>query len=121
MIHSYTSGWTNTLEPQDLPVEGAREFVQWLLDLGAEVVIITARIREAGDENEQAIRDWLQLHGFPHIETITNVKLPCALYVDDRGWRFEGDFKPLISLLKDALDPGTWVHPPNGWGIQKRG
>jgi hypothetical protein len=121
VLHSYVSGWTDRLEPQDAPVEGAQQFVKWLLDMGAEVVIITARIREQGDANEQAIRDWLNLHNFPEIQTVTNIKVPCALYIDDRGWRFEGDFKPLYALFEKCLDPGTWVHPPNDWGKQKTG
>lgn len=121
VIHSYTSGWTGSPVPEDPPVEGAKEFVQWLLDMGAEVVIITARIREQGDGNEQAIREWLKFHEFPEIKTITNVKLPCSVYVDDRGFRFNGDFTPLYDLLTHSLDPGTWTHAPNGWGVQKRG
>lgn len=115
VIHSYSSGWTGPI-PSDPPVEGALEFVNWLVDNGAEVVIITARVREHEDEAHQGIREWLKKYGFPDLE-VTNIKKSCAIYIDDRGYRFDGDFKPLYSFLEKSLDPGTWLHAGDQWKL----
>ncbi|MGW7723109.1 hypothetical protein ACWGJ6_07135 [Streptomyces canus] len=81
VLHSYTSGWTG-YQPIDPPEPGAREFVEWLMDQGAEVVIVSSRANRR--RGVRAIRQWLQVHGFPEVE-ITHRKVRAVAYVDDRA------------------------------------
>jgi hypothetical protein len=86
VMHSYTSGWTGH-EPVDPPEPGARDFVQWLLAQGLEIVVVSARAAAPG--GAQAIRDWLALHGFPPLR-VTDQKVRAAAYIDDRAVPYVG-------------------------------
>lgn len=74
------------------PLEGAREFVQKLIDSGYEVVIHSARAAVR-------IEEWLVKHQFPDSVQIS-IKKPIAIvYIDDRGLRFRGDFDEIFGML----------------------
>lgn len=100
VLHSYTSGWTGQLDIADPPVPGA---FAWLTRVVAhyEVVIYSARLNPRGTPLPVVIgafRAWFRRHGLPE-ETLeklhfwTEIGKPMALvYVDDRGYRFEGHF-----------------------------
>lgn len=109
VIHQYTSPWSHVLEISDPPVDGAFEFIRGALREGFDVVIFTARAN--ADPNakwfnnnpkhdpsgvDKNIREWMVRHGLEQeiadkIE-ITAIKPSAAVYIDDRGWRFEGQF-----------------------------
>ena len=89
VLHSYTSGWTGWT-PLDMPVPGAQDFVLDLLELGYSVVIYSARFSE-GVGRSGAAR-WMAEHGFPPGIHLATLKPQASLYVDDRGFRFEGSF-----------------------------
>jgi hypothetical protein len=104
VLSTYASGYT-TDGPLDPPVPGAQEFVQWLMDRGYEVFIFTSRcdIQAHGTtvavREMHRIRDWLHLHKFPEIEDITATKKAADFYIDDRGFRFEGDFNHTMAFM----------------------
>jgi hypothetical protein len=61
---------------------------------------VISTCRDAGD-----VRCWLIEHGFPHrLITVTNMKPNAWLYVDDRGFRFGGNFAKVLA----ALDEKPW-------------
>ena len=111
-LHWYYSGYTG-LSPEDPPTPGALDFVHWLREKGFEVVICTARIKPDGTGATE-IREWLVKHSFPDDLVVTNTKFPAVLYVDDRGWRFDGNWNDIKFFLEGVnLKPGSWVD--NHW------
>lgn len=99
-VHSYTSGWKGALEIPDPPVPGAFEFIEAVLEHFDVCIFSTrAEIYEAAS----VMRDWFVLHGMSY-ETvmklhITNRKPKALVYIDDRGFRFEGTW-PTVEELK---------------------
>lgn len=94
VLHTYHK-WEGVV-PCNPPVDGAREFVAWLVENGAKVKVSSTRALEDGGAD--AIRLWLQTYSFPPMP-ITSEKPIGHLYIDDRGWRFEGDFSPIKQYI----------------------
>lgn len=73
------------------PLPGAQQFIKHLLDAGFDVVVHTARVRDAEDRNWAYIRNrlgaWLESNGFDHRTRIWDeLGKPIAVaYVDDRA------------------------------------
>ncbi len=139
VLHSYSSGWTGQI-PFDLPVEGAVVFCEQLLMEGFEVSIYTTRVHpelcagkiqrfihysektptgwvprsEQGTTlAEEAIRDWLRHWDFPtkmFTCEITHKKLHTDLLIDDRAFRFTGDFTETLEYI-EKVNPmlETWA------------
>jgi hypothetical protein len=108
VIHLDGEDWQGHEVVDGDPVPGAIEWMSAFYsdqDLAAQIELVIFTARAINAEAEQAIRHWLKLWGFEQWQTIqiTNVKLPALVYLDDRGFRFEGDF-PDINLLL-ALKP----------------
>lgn len=89
VIHSYSSPWVDHHVIPDPPVPGAIEWLNAILDK-FDVVIFTTRGKTA--EGAAAVGRWLIEHGGPEGLTVTAVKPPALVYIDDRAWRFEGTF-----------------------------
>lgn len=105
VLHNYGSeGWTGHVPVGD-PVPLAREFVLWLLGRGYELVIFSVRANHP--MGKAAIEEWLIQWSFPSIE-ISLEKPRADLYLDDRGFRFEGNFAPVIDYLTKNPKPGRW-------------
>ena len=104
VLHSYVRKWTGDV-PEDPPVPGAQDFIDELLGLGYGVIIFSHRAHtKAG---EQGIRQWLKDHDFPPLR-VTDMKPAAEVYVDDRAFRFEGDFKKVIKFIESpAAEPWT--------------
>lgn len=81
-------------EEEDLgePLTGSKEFIKELRKK-YKVVILTSR------QKEQVI-DWLNNNGFPSMK-VTNRKVPAVAYIDDRAIQFNGNYKKIISQLKN--------------------
>lgn len=108
VLHSYVSGWTG-VNPTDPPVEGALDFVNWLVANKFVITIFSTRANSA--VGRKLIRDYLVRHGFPveRIGTITSEKPNSDLYVDDRGFRFTGDFEVVRKFLtENNFSPKPW-------------
>lgn len=82
VVHSYTSGWTGPV-PTDGPEQGVRESIEWFVERGAKVVIMTTRAQT--EEGRHATLDWLDKHEFPAGIEVTDRKVPAVAYIDDRA------------------------------------
>ena len=78
----------------DKPVEGSKEAIEWIIENGWEVYILTART----EEDWPLIKKWLKKNKLPEIE-ITNIKRSSSVYLDDRAIRFRG-WKDFIKYYK---------------------
>jgi hypothetical protein len=99
VLHSYTSGWKGGTVIPDPPVPGA---IEWLARIHEkyEIAVLSTRTREAGAAD--AMRAWLRENGLaPEIVdrlSFPRSKPPAKIYLDDRGWRFEGSFPTLEEI-----------------------
>jgi|SRR6185436_7540989 len=101
VINSYTSGFdkANPTNLPDPPVPGAIEFLTCAVEK-FHVVIFTCRMLQP--ESEQAIHNWLLKHGLSN-NVADQIAFSCTkrgadVYIDDRGFRFEGFFPTLEQL-----------------------
>jgi len=114
VIHQYVSKWTNSAEILDPPVPGA---FAWLTKISEDfqVVIWTSRLTCDEDTEtgwaevkraERAIQKWFVDNGLSEdlmasFEYWTSPGKPHALiYIDDRGFRFEGRFPHKGDIFK---------------------
>ena len=106
VLHMYR-GWDGNI-PTNKPVEGALEAVKWMLAAGFKLFILSTRAHN-NPAGKAGIESWLIQNGFPPIR-VTSEKEHADIYVDDRGWRFEGpqSWPVLIAYLKDNPIPGRW-------------
>ncbi len=97
VIHSYTSKWTKAEDIPDPPVPGAFAFLRAATERFGVVIQST---RAATDR-------WMVEHNLDqatmHRLSIMCTKPPASIYLDDRGWRFEGTFPDLDEI--DAFQP----------------
>ena len=114
VIHSYTSGWQGVTCIPDDPVEDVIEWLHAILDEW-DVTIVSSRARTF--RGRWAIRRWLREHAGTrwrtygdsrglHTIRVTAVKVPAAVYLDDRALRFCGR-TPSEGLLRAASR--SWV------------
>lgn len=104
VLHSYVSGWKGPTAIPDPPVPGALRFLVEAVQR-FEVAVLSSRSREAG--GIEAMKAWLSEHGLP-AEVLGRLRFPrtkppAHVYLDDRGWRFEGTFPTLEAI--DAFEP----------------
>jgi hypothetical protein len=104
VIHKHISKWTVAEEIHDGPVDGALDFLERVLE-EFDVVIFSARA--ADPAGEDAIDAWLVKHWIEsgrHLKTllgkitVTSKKPHAFIYIDDRGWHFEGKFPTMEEL-----------------------
>lgn len=96
VIHSFTSGWVRQDIIPDEPVEGIRDIIRGLKEYG--YVITVQSSRAYSEEGINAIKEYMDHFDIPYDEIVYE-KLPAMLYIDDRGYRFDGN----IDKLKDFL------------------
>jgi hypothetical protein len=105
VLHSYIKGFTGLI-PKDPPVPGAQKFVEDLILNGYDVVIFSHRAVEP--EGQVGIQGWLQKWDFPENIAITATKPAAICYVDDRAFRFEGDFRQAFRFIEsEGAEPWT--------------
>ena len=105
VIHAFDTPWTAVEVIPDPPVEGAMD---WLVETIQHLDVVIFSVRGRRLTGRRAMRDWLRehtppgcwqsrggvggkptFHGLDSVRFVTD-KPPCLLYLDDRGWRFEG-------------------------------
>lgn len=110
VLHSYTSGWQGADVIADGPVEGAMAF---LTDAVEKFNVCIFSTRNEHIDGIHAMRDWLDTHLREHWETLPHItetvlarlrfpthKPKAVVYIDDRGYRFEGSWPDLDSLME---------------------
>lgn len=113
VIHKYSKGF-GTGEIYDPPVKGAYEFLKGLVDSNHSIFIFSTR-------NSIQIQEWMKnqfpdlyfeqvgkrdfFWNYKKVIGITNRKLPAQIYIDDRGYKFEGSFN---GLLEEIQEFKTW-------------
>lgn len=120
VVHQHVSPWTVAHEIHDGPVPGAFEFIERALE-EFDVVIFSAR---ANDQRARGVMfEWLVRHWVAsgrHSRAIATINITAEkphafIYIDDRGWRFEGTF-PTMDWLR-TFEP--WTKKPKLEGRQR--
>lgn len=89
VLHSYISPWVDAETIPDPPVEGA---IAWLTEIAQHFTVVIFTTRGQTLMGQVAVRDWLYNWGFEGTKDlrVTAEKPPALIYLDDRGYRFEG-------------------------------
>lgn len=103
VINSYKSGWKDYDNILDPPVEGTREALNELIADGKSLVIYSARADNP--KGKQAIVDYLKKYDLPNIP-VADKKPIASIYVDDKGYQFEGNWKKCLTKIKSFK---TWL------------
>lgn len=112
VLHSYVNGWTG-FEPTDPPVPGMLDFLKDIIKRGYKPIIVSSRAQT--EEGRHGIERWLERHGVDtSLVRISYEKRGAAVYIDDRGYRFDGDVKALRRFFDEQEEQHfpTWVAPP---------
>lgn len=106
VIHSYVSGWQGATNTPDPPVQGIREAVAKLRQLGYKVVVVSTRCGTHG--GKAAVERYLHYNGID-VDEVTMDKPPALCYIDDRAIRFDGHPEDLV---KQVVNFKTWLEGP---------
>jgi len=105
VIHDYTDGWNDGKITGGL-IPGSAEAIE-ILRQDYEIVIFTTRAappeEEEGQSNTEqvkAVSDWLKQQGV-YFDKITGEKLGAIAYIDDKGIRFEGNWKYVLDKINE--------------------
>lgn len=90
VVHGYSQGWADGTA-YDPPIEGAKEALEKLEELGYTVVIFSTRDRDD-------IREWLGKYDFEPYD-VTNEKRKAVCLIDDRAIRFHNWGEALDQVL----------------------
>lgn len=101
VIHSYQSGWHGADVIKDSPTLGAKEAIAKLRERYI-VVVVSSRTHQPG--GIEAIKAWLEAHDIV-VDDVPPHKPPHVCTVDDRAFRFEGDWDAVISGIDAACIP----------------
>jgi len=126
VIHEHLSPFEHPEKIADGPVAGAFDFIRSAVAAGREVVILTARMNDHASRDramtDDAIRTWLEAHGLEEAIVdrlkVTHEKVGADVYIDDRGWRFDGRWPSLAEI--DALQQWNRRAPGGGCAIKTR-
>ena len=109
VLHSYASGWHGACKIVDEPTHGAQAFCERAIKHFA-LLVFSSRCAFPG--GAQAIMLWLTQHHFPAgmWVSIDGVKAPATVTLDDRAWRFDGEWPDVEELA--VFEPWHIVHKP---------
>lgn len=110
VLHPYTKGWQGFVPDDEPPMEGAKEFLQELVDKGFRVIVFSTRCDTP--QGADATKAWLEKWGLDKLiyGGVTCTKPAAVAYVDDRAVSFRGDFRdclPEIFALADGRAHGA--------------
>lgn len=100
VINGHGSGGPGLDDP---PVAGAKEAIDTLRRRGYRVAVLSARTSDDPGA-VAAIQTYLGKHGIV-VDEVTDKKLPSEVYVDDRGFRFEGDWSAVLTFVNGETRP----------------
>lgn len=100
VLHSYVTPWQAAHICPDPPVEGA---IEWLNEIIEEFDVVVHTTRGDQPGGNAAVNIWLKEHGYrgPYLK-VTSQKVPALVYIDDRGWRFDGTNFPTADEIHRA-------------------
>ena len=101
VLHEYTGPYQGDEVVNGAVIPGAVAFCEEALRHFDAVVVNSVRCRSR--EGIRAIAAWLDVNGFPAEMKVVATKPPAIVYIDDRGFRFDGTFPNPATLL--ALTP----------------
>jgi hypothetical protein len=110
-IHKYSQGYLDG-SLYDGPFEGARKVIDYLRNIGYEIVIFTTRASEENaiqfnydlDEEIDKIKDWLIKYDI-YFDRITAEKLPADFYIDDKAINIpNGDWDTVLYVIKKRIE-----------------
>jgi hypothetical protein len=89
-------GWKGS-EHKGEPLEGARDFLKNLKDLGFRIFVVTSRPL-------RGIEKWLEKNNMMEfVDKITNMKVAAHCYLDDRSLNFSGDYEKALNDIKNFV------------------
>ena len=109
-IHKYSKGYQDGTIYDD-PFDGARETINWLKELGFEIVIFTTRAskenaEEMGGDHLKEIKNieiYLNYHEI-NFDRITSDKLRADFYIDDKAITIEnGDWDSVKKIITSRM------------------
>ncbi len=103
VIHGYDSGWQGVGICPDPPTPGAREAIAKIRETEKVYVYST---RCSSPDGVRAIEEYLERHDI-QVDGVVDKKIPASLSIDDRGFRFNGDWREVLEFLAtpDAFTP----------------
>ncbi|MFM7910893.1 MAG: hypothetical protein ACKO9W_01840, partial [Bacteroidota bacterium] len=113
VLHQYSEGWKDG-QIYDEPVEGSRQALQAMKDMGWKIYIFSTRSnklyhKDQEKAQDQAMKTWLEHQEIPY-DRLWNFGKPMAdVYIDDRALTFRGDWK---APLQEAQNFSPWNRPP---------
>lgn len=101
VLHSYSSTWIDHHVIPDGAVPGTIEGLTLLAE-HFDIVIHTTRAKTA--DGRAAVLAFMYRNGWPigYPLQVLDTKVPALIYIDDRGWRFEG-VMPTVQQVHNAL------------------
>ena len=92
----------------DLPLQGAADALRRFRELGWEIIVGSSRLDPTlwGDElhfRVDEIKQWLDRHGMPYDRVVCH-KPAADLYIDDKAFRFEGDWPQASRVIEKLLE-----------------
>lgn len=107
-IHKYSKGFSDG-SMYDEPFEGCKEIINLFKKDGFKVLIFTARLSSSTHSDEELesqlklIEQWLNKYEI-EVDGITAEKLPAEIYIDDKGFKFEGIWnKKMYENIKNII------------------
>lgn len=99
VIHRYDSEWDGHESIPDPPVDGAFDFITQAIE-HYDIAIFSVRSKTIA--GIFAMREWFLRHGLPK-DVLERLSFPsekprAVLYIDDRGWQFNGTFPSLDEI-----------------------
>lgn len=88
VLHSYVTPWVDAQTIPDEPVPGAME---WLREIVQHFDVVIHTTRGRTPEGQAAVMEWIYRRSGLTL-CVTAEKPPALVYLDDRAWRFEGQF-----------------------------
>ncbi len=97
VVHRYDSGWKGVTVIPDPPVDGVKEAIAKIRESHAVYILST---RGTEDDGVAAIQAYLDKHDI-EVDGIVKKKIPASLLIDDRAFRFNGDWNEVLEFLDD--------------------
>lgn len=108
-INGYQSGWLGYDNIPDPPVPGAREAIA-AIRKDFNVLVFSTRCE--APEGILAIQEWLKKHDI-EVDGVTASKTKASLLIDDRAYRFDGNWAKAVEFVQSGQALKTWMDGPS--------